>query len=43
MSSPDAFQWSTALRGVEAFDVADQLGQRPEAELGHDLAHLGRR
>ena len=37
-SSPLAFQWSIALRGVEHVDAADHLVDRAEAERGHDLA-----
>ena len=40
MSSPAAFQWSIAGARVERLDVADHLGHRAEAELGHQLADL---
>ncbi len=39
-SRPEAFQWSTAARGVERLDVADGLVQRAEPELGEVLADL---
>ena len=40
MSRPSAFQWSIAVARVERLDVADHLGHRAEAELGHQLADL---
>ena len=43
MSRPDAFQCVDGLARVEALDVADHLLEGPEAEVGHELAHLGRR
>ena len=39
-SRPEAFQWSTAARGVEHLGVADRFGDRAEAEGGEVLAHL---
>ncbi len=41
MSSPSRLPVVDRALGVEALDVADHLGHRAEAELGHQLAHLG--